>query len=117
MEYLDPAAVEVGRNLAELLPSLWLMAGATGPIPEYGGEDYIIPPGSNLAILVREEAFRTFRIALEKSPDVNWVFVVSDSDDGFQQMAEALPERIPIRQRVRLYRDYLTNFQINLDDK
>jgi hypothetical protein len=68
-------------------------------------------------LLADESAFRTFRAELEQAKDVSWAFLVCDSDDGFQQLCAALPPHIPPRRRIRLYRDYLTNFRINLGDR
>ena len=50
LEYLDPDAVEVGRQLNDLLPTLWLMAGGLGAVPQAAGsEGYLIPDGGALA--------------------------------------------------------------------
>ena len=117
MRYLDPDEVEVGQRLADLLPTLWMMAGARGPIPRYDNlQGFVLSKEGGFALLVEEDAFRQFRSALEATPSVCWAFLVCDSDDGFQQLCAALPPTILPRQRIRLYRDYLTNFRINLGD-
>lgn len=118
MTYLDPAEVEVGRKLEELLPTLWLMSGANGPVPTLKGEPpFLVTEQGGFALLVHEEAVRSFQRAIEARADIDWVFMVCDSDDGFQQLSATLPGRIPLRQRIRLYRDYLTNFRINVGDR
>ena len=118
MLYLDPGEVEIGRRLADLLPTLWLMAGAQGPVPRYDDQQgYVVCAEGRFALLVDEGAFRTFRRDLQATDGIDWAFLVCDSDDAFQQLCAALPAHIPPRQRVRLYRDYLNNFRINLGDR
>ncbi|TPG56603.1 site-specific DNA-methyltransferase [Sphingomonas glacialis] len=118
MLYLDPGEVEIGQRLADLIPTLWLMAGARGPVPRYDDmQGYLLSCECGFALLADESAFRTFRAELEQAKDVSWAFLVCDSDDGFQQLCAALPPHIPPRRRIRLYRDYLTNFRINLGDR
>lgn len=118
LEYLNPDAVEIGRHLNDLLPTLWLMSGGLGEVPHASGsEGYLIPKGSTFALLVNEAKFRTFYKALGKRPEVRWVFLVTDSDEAFQQMSAMLPEVIPQTQRRQLFRDYLNNFSINLGDR
>ena len=118
LEYLNPDAVEVGRHLNDLLPALWLMSGGLGDVPRAAGsEGYLIPKGSHFALLVDEARFRAFQKALGKRPDVRWVFLVTDSDEAFQQMSAMLPRTIPQSQRRQLFRDYLNNFSINLGDR
>jgi adenine-specific DNA-methyltransferase len=118
MLYLDPGEVEIGQRLADLLPTLWLMAGARGPVPRYDEQQgYLISREGGFALLVDEVAFRSFRAELEETNGVSWAFLVCDSDDGFQQLCATLPLHVPPRRRVRLYRDYLTNFRINLGDR
>jgi adenine-specific DNA-methyltransferase len=118
LEYLNPDAVEVGRHLNDLLPILWLMSGGLGEVPRAtGSEGYLIPVGSTFALLVDESHFRTFRKAIGKRPDVRWAFLVTDSDEAFQEMSAMLPGTIPQIQRRQLFRDYLNNFSINLGDR
>jgi adenine-specific DNA-methyltransferase len=118
MLYLDPNEVEIGQRLADLLPTLWLMAGARGPVPIYDDQQgYLVCREGRFALLVDEASFRPFREELQATEGVAWAFLVCDSDDAFQQLCAALPPHIPPRQRVRLYRDYLNNFRINLGDR
>lgn len=118
MLYLDPGEVEIGQRLSDLLPTLWLMAGGCGEVPRYDEQQgYLISREGGFSLLVDEGAFRTFRAELEEAPGVTWAFLVCDSDDGFQQLCAALPPHVPSRRRVRLYRDYLNNFRINLGDR
>jgi adenine-specific DNA-methyltransferase len=41
--------------------------------------------------------------------DITHIFLVTDSDEAFQEMAAQLP----VPQVIQLYRDYLDNFAIN----
>jgi adenine-specific DNA-methyltransferase len=112
--FLDPDALEMGGRFNDLLPALWMMAGARGPVPAYKERDpFIIPPGSGFAALVKETAFRSFNARLKKTAAVEWVFIVTDSREAFLEMSGQLPAGIPTRNRIHLYRNYLENFQIN----
>jgi adenine-specific DNA-methyltransferase len=54
LDYLDPDALELGGRFADLLPTLWVMAGAIGPLPTATGEEeHLFPEGS------RAEATKT----------------------------------------------------------
>lgn len=118
LEYLNPDAVEVGRNLNDLLPTLWLMAGGLGDVPKAtGSEGYLLPKNSAFALLADESKFRAFHKALSKRPEIRWAFLVTDSDEAFQEMSAMLPASIPQTQRRQLFRDYLNNFSINLGDR
>ena len=118
MLYLDPNEVEVGNTLTDLLATLWLMAGAHGEVPRIDDNvGYFISREGHFALLADEASFRDFNAGLADAREVGWVFLVCDSDDGFQQLAANLPDHIPQRHRVRLYRDYLTNFRISLGDR
>jgi adenine-specific DNA-methyltransferase len=114
LDFLDPDALELGGRFGDLLPALWLMAGARGPIPTASGdEDFIFPETCRFGVLLREKAFRRFNSALHKKPDIEWAFIITDSREAFVELNEKLPPHIPVRQRVHLYRHYLDNFQIN----
>lgn len=114
LEYLDPGAIEIGRHLGDLLPTLWLMAGAIGGIP-LTGEDapFLVPADSRFALLVDSGEVSAFLGALAAHGLVRWAFIVTDSSEAFQEISMMLPASIPATQRVQLYRDYLGNFSIN----
>lgn len=115
LDYLDPDALELGSRFADLLPTLWVMAGASGPFPTVSGtEDYLFPAGARFAVLLNEAAFHPFNAALGVRADIDWVFLITDSREAFAEMAEQLPSGLPPRQRIHLYRTYLDNFRINL---
>ena len=115
LDYLDPDALELGGRFADLLPTLWVMAGAMGPLPTTtGDEEHLFPEGSRFAVLLNEAGFCRFNEPLTARTDIDWVFLITDSREAFVEMAEQLPPTISPRQRVHLYRAYLDNFHINL---
>ena len=115
LEYLDPGAVEIGRHLDELLPTLWLMAGAVGQVPTLAEDQpMLIPADAGFALLIETSAATRFREAIDAHGHVRWAFIITDSAEAFQEIAALLPASIPPTQRVQLYRDYLGNFSINM---
>jgi adenine-specific DNA-methyltransferase len=115
LELIDPDAVEMGDKFSDLLPLLWMMAGAKGRLPRAkGSEDYLIFEECSFAVLLREKAFRKFNSAIKQIPPHGWVFLITDARDAFIDMSEQLPPQIPTRHRVHLYRSYLDNFRINV---
>jgi adenine-specific DNA-methyltransferase len=111
LEYLDPDEVEIGSQLNTVLPALWIASGGVGEreIPEEGAV-FTMPEGSTYGVLFRASRFRQFKEALEKRPEVTRVWLVTDSEEAFAEMAATLPPQIEVSM---LYRDYLRNFRIN----
>ncbi len=108
--FLDKTRVSLGRQLRELLPLLWLKAGAKGPPPAAGmSGEMALFEGNGFAVLADEGRFPAFAEALAAHPGIGTVFLVTDYADAFASMAAALPGR----ECVQLYRDYLDNFRIN----
>ncbi len=112
LEFLDKTSVALGRQFKEILPLLWLRAGAIGPRPTITDSeipDMLVKPENNLAVLTNVNLFADFRTELECHPDIQYVFIVTDSTPGFQEMSRELQaENV-----IQLYRDYLDNFRIN----
>ena len=111
LDYLDPDEVELGRQFAAILSTLWLASGGLGPVPTptpTGG--YLLAPESPFGVLFRESALRKFLAALSERPDVTHVWLVTDSERAFSDMRAALPGDYSVSM---LYRDYLRNFAIN----
>jgi adenine-specific DNA-methyltransferase len=114
LEFLDPLNVEMGRELASLMPILWMMAGAKGPLPRLlDTEAYIIAESASLAILLNETHFAEFRNRLHKCEGISHVFIVSDNADSFHAMRAELANL----HVVQLYSNYLNNFRINTDER
>jgi adenine-specific DNA-methyltransferase len=111
LDYLNPDTVELGRAFNSLHPLLWLMAGARGPYP--GDLDarkrFAVLAAQGYAVLFDEARFGDFAAALLEATGVDHVFLVTDSEDAYAEMCEALP---PGRRTHMLYRDYLRSFRI-----
>jgi len=111
--FLDKNAVALGRQFKELLGVLWMKAGAIGPCPHLAKNatipDMMILPENKMAILVNEVAFVDFEAEMQKHPEIKTVFIVTDSDRGYREMAASLD----VEHTYQLYRDYLDNFKIN----
>ena len=111
--FLDKNAVSLGRQFRQLLPLLWLKAGAKGKRPVLAEGDDIPPmiilPASGLAVLTDENRFTDFAQQIERHAEIDNVFIVTDSAAGFTHMNNELPGR----KVYQLYKDYLENFTIN----
>lgn len=116
LEFLDRGHAEAGGSLADLLPALWMMAGCRGRLPKFKqSAKMLFFPDCPFAVLIEETAVKPFLAELESRPEIDWVFIVSNDQDSFSQICEWLPERIPSRQRIHLWRSYVDNFLINAD--
>ncbi len=109
--FLDKNAVALGRQFKEMLPTLWMKAGAIGPCPAIGEEipDMLILPENRLAVLVDEKQYMEFVGKLDEHPEIETVYIVTDSESGYRDMISGLN----VKESFQLYRDYLDNFRIN----
>lgn len=109
--FLDKTSVALGRQFKELISILWMKAGAIGPCPAIGDEtpDMLILPENRFAVLVDEKQYRDFAGKLEEHPEIETIFIVTDSEPGYRDMAFGLN----VKESYQLYRDYLDNFRIN----
>lgn len=109
--FLDKNAVALGRQFKEMLPTLWMKAGAHGPCPTIGeeGPDMLILPENKFAVLVDEKQYMEFAEKLDEHPEIETVFIVTDSESGYRDMIAGLD----VKESYQLYRDYLDNFRIN----
>ena len=107
--FLDKRSVARGRQLQELLPTLWMKAGAKGECPSDIVGDYVIWPQNHFAILKKESRFRQFRGELDKYPQIEVVYIITDSQNAYLTMIDELRGF----KAYQLYRDYLENFRIN----
>lgn len=109
--FLDKNAVALGRQFKEMLPTLWMKAGAHGACPDLGETvpEMLILPENRMAVLVDERAYMAFSEKLDKHPEIETVFLVTDSDSGYRDMISGLN----VKACYQLYRDYLDNFRIN----
>jgi adenine-specific DNA-methyltransferase len=110
LDYLDPDDVDLGLRANALLPLLWLAAGGVGERGTSGETDgFMLPQASTYGVLYRESRFRQFRAALEQRPEVTHVWLVTDSEQAYAEMAAALPADKKV---AMLYRDYLRHFRV-----
>lgn len=109
--FLDKDAVALGRQFKEMLPTLWMKAGAIGPCPAVSNDtpDMLILPENKFAVLVDEKQYMEFAGKLDKHPEIETVFIVTDSESGYRDMIAGLD----VKESYQLYRDYLDNFRIN----
>lgn len=121
LDFLDPERVSLRRAFREILPLLWLKAGAVGPRPELKrGEPepaLFAPEGCNFVVLLDETRMSRLLKSLVSRTGLSHVFIVTDADESFKSMAQDVREVTdkanPGLQVVQLYRDYLLNFMIN----
>ena len=110
--FLDKDAVALGRQFKELLPILWMKAGAIGACPELADDavpDMMILPKNRFAILVTEQCYLAFQEKLAAHAEIETVFIVTDSASAYREMSAGLSAG----NTYQLYRDYLDNFRIN----
>jgi adenine-specific DNA-methyltransferase len=113
LDFLDKDHVALGREFREILPILWLRAGAIGPRPELPKNTpipaMVFPERNPFAVLVDETRFADFAAQLEGRDGLTHIYLVTDSEEAFQEMAGHLKSP----NVIQLYRDYLENFVIN----
>jgi adenine-specific DNA-methyltransferase len=109
--FLDPVNVELGREFSSLLPFLWMMSGMKGTLPTTNLSDkYCIPDGCSFAVLIEEVYFKEFLEELQKKKDINYVFLITDSEEAFFTMKQEFSHK----KVIHLYKHYLDNFCINI---
>ena len=110
--FLDKAAVRIGRQFREMLPTLWMKAGCYGPCPELAEQKvpmYMVLPENHMAILNDSSCYANFAKEVRDATNIETVYLVTDSDADYRSMAKGLN----VKQTYQLYRDYLDNFRIN----
>lgn len=109
--FLDKKRVSLGMQFREILPLLWLRAGAKGKRPEIEGEDIpemLILPKNGFAVLTEETLYSIFAKKLAETDGVETVFFVTNSDSAFHEMSDGIKQD----DTYQLYKDYLENFMI-----
>lgn len=116
LRYLNRDRIDFGMEFEPVSPLLWMQAGAIGPIIKaVHPNGYAITRG--YAVLFDVDKTEPFISALaETHPQPSTVFVVTDSDQSYRSVSARLPRRGGPR-LVRLYEDYLSNFEINTDNR
>jgi len=114
IEFLDPDQVARGDAFKAIVPILWMVAGCRGEREDSrGSTPWFIPKDSPFAVLIQEKHFRGFREKLAERKDIEWVFLITDSEENFGQMRRTLGRKYEC---VQLYKSYLENFRINTQD-
>ena len=114
LDFLDPDEVARGDAFKAIVPILWMMAGCRGAREDSkGSTPWFIPKHSPFAVLIQEKQFRPFREKLAERKDIEWVFLITDSEENFGQMRRTLGRKYEC---VQLYKSYLENFRINTQD-
>ena len=110
--FLDKNAVALGRQFKEMLPTLWMKAGAVGKCPTLEEEaipNVLLLPENRFAVLTEENAFSELEATLVDHPEIETVYIITDYEAGYCAMAKNLN----VKYTYQLYRDYLDNFRIN----
>ena len=120
LDFLDKDRVELGAAFREILPLLWMKAGAIGPAPSLPAgplPDFFLPEGSPFAVLLNETRVAAFQQALQDRKQLRHIFIVTDAEEAFRALTADLRSTLaadsPEVEFVQLYRDYLVNFTIN----
>jgi adenine-specific DNA-methyltransferase len=109
--FLDKNSVSLGQQFHEILPLLWLKAGAAGERPELLDEElppWMILPNNNFAVLLDEDRYGEFSTALHEADSISTVYFVTNSEEAFREMSAG----VGIERTYQLYRDYIDNFVI-----
>ena len=112
LDFLDKTQVALGRQFRELMPILWMKAGAEGICPQQTTDEIpqmLVFPENRFAVLTDEKVFGDFMEKVNELDAIRMVYLVVDSDSMYREMARCFPKR----QTCQLYRDYLDNFRIN----
>lgn len=112
LSFLDKTSVALGRQFRELLPVIWMKSGAVGRCPLIEGDELpkmLVLPQNKMAVLVDEIYYSEFDVELSKHPEIQTVFIVTDSETAYRSMIRTYDGK----DCYQLYRDYLDNFRIN----
>lgn len=113
LTFLDKDKVSLGAQLNELLPILWMKAGAHGVCPTHVDGEFMVFPENKMAVLNDEFVIDELKEALRDKPEVETVYIIEDSEENYRTLAASLN----VKQTYQLYRDYLDNFKINIERK
>ena len=114
LDFLDPDEVARGDAFKAIVPILWMVAGCRGErVDSKASMPWFFPKHSPFAVLIQEKQFRAFREKLAERKDIEWAFLITDSEENFGQMRRTLGRKFEC---VQLYKSYLENFRINTQD-
>ena len=107
--FVNPTAVSLGRAFKDILPILWMKAGAIGRCPVSAGDkDMLVLPENKMAILKNEAAFAVFKDQVKARTEIRTVYLVTDFEPAYKSMAKAFHGC----KTYQIYRDYLDNFRL-----
>ena len=107
--FVNPTAVSLGRAFKDILPILWMKAGAVGRCPVSAGDkDMLVLPENKMAILKNEAAFAAFKDQVKARTEIRTVYLVTDFEPAYKSMAKAFHGC----KTYQIYRDYLDNFRL-----
>jgi len=112
LSFLDKTSVALGRQFKELLPVLWMKGGTIGKCPALENDDFpnmLILPKNKMAVLMDEIYYSEFAVELNRNPEIQTIFIVTDSETAYRSMIRSYNDK----DCYQLYRDYLDNFRIN----
>lgn len=107
LDYLQRDDVELGKAFRQVAELLWVKAGSVGPVITELGESFAFT--DRYGILFDTDRGSNFEEEAA-SRGVHMVFVITDSAEVFGAVRRQLHEEI---RAVHLYRNYLSNFEIN----
>jgi adenine-specific DNA-methyltransferase len=103
LTYESPFMVSTDRAFAAIAPTLWLRAGARGGRIDSVEGGWAV--ADSYGILRDLDQSAEFLEALKKQTGIRVVYIVTDDEGRYQQVASELP----LIETVRLYEDYLRN--------
>ena len=111
LSFLDKTAVALGLQFREMLPTLWMKAGAHGscPVLTEDPSEMLVLPENKMAVLLDENAFSSFAEKVNSLPEIKTVYICTDYEINYRNMVSGLNGKATFQ----LYRDYLDNFRIN----
>lgn len=111
LTYESPWGVSAGRSFAALAPLLWMHAGSDGQCISSLDGGWAV--GETYAILEDLDNSTPFLTAIRLNESVRTAFIITDDERRYQMVTGELPEDV---EAIRLYEDYIRNFQISMDD-
>jgi len=107
--FLDKDRISIGRQFREMLPLLWMKAGAIGKRPEIESEElpaYLMLPQNNFAVLLNISKYAEFTKLLKTYNSITTVYFVTNSDERYKDMIKG----INAKTTYQLYDNYIENF-------
>jgi len=109
LDFLNKDDIEIGNEFESILPILWAKSGCVGMRPvNVEDVDFIFPIESNFSVLMNEYAFAHFKEEMKNHVGIEYVYIVTNSNDAFSEMASEFSGV----NSYQLYKDYLDNFMI-----